>query len=103
MQSPSLPLWGFPSVSHPILPHPIAKLCEQCVRWQVCPGSPAAEAGLREGDVLVEFDKRAVTKYRDVFERVGYEYGRPVTVKVKRGGAEKTLTIVTAERPSFGA
>lgn len=64
----------------------------------VAPGSPAEQGGLREGDVILEFDRRPVEKNRDIIERLGYEYGRAIEVKVQRaGGHMETLTIVSAE------
>lgn len=57
-------------------------------------GSPAAEAGLRKGDVVTEFDGYTIDVARDLY---GYSYlnelqEEPVTMKVRRNGEEKTFT-----------
>ena len=50
------------------------------------PGSPAAEAGLRRGDVIQEVDRKPVTNVAS-FERAVREAGRkPVLLLVNRGG-----------------
>jgi len=64
---------------------------------EVAPGSPAETAGLQAGDVIVEFDKRPVVKNRDIVERLGFEYGRPIAVKVRRSGVEMNLTVVSSK------
>ena len=57
-------------------------------------GSPAAEAGLREGDIVTEFDGYTVDVARDlyVYSYLNELQEEPVTMKVLRGGEEKTFT-----------
>ncbi|MDO4446864.1 MAG: RIP metalloprotease RseP [Lachnospiraceae bacterium] len=57
-------------------------------------GSPAAEAGLREGDIVTEFDGYSVDVARDlyVYSYLNELQEEPVTMKVLRGGEEKTFT-----------
>lgn len=64
----------------------------------VTDGSPAAQAGLREGDVVVEFDGERVRSSRHL-ARVVREtpVGREVTLEVLRDGESETLTLATAE------
>ena len=66
----------------------------------VADGSPAAQAGLREGDVVVEFDGERVRSSRHL-ARVVREtpVGRRVTLEVLRDGNSETLTLATAEHP----
>ncbi|MYD69916.1 MAG: PDZ domain-containing protein [Acidobacteria bacterium] len=68
----------------------------------VTDGSPAAQAGLREGDVVVEFDGERVRSSRHL-ARVVREtpVGRQVTLEVLRDGESETLTLATAEHPGF--
>ena len=39
----------------------------------VAQGSPAASAGVRAGDTIVQFDGKAVASNKDILERIGYE------------------------------
>jgi S1-C subfamily serine protease len=51
-------------------------------------GSPAAEAGLRGGDILVEFDGKPIQNLYDfTYALRAKRPGEEVTVKVLRGGA----------------
>ncbi len=56
------------------------------------PGSAAAQAGLREGDIIVEFDGESITE-RNPLAKVIVEYypGDEVELKVIRDGEEITL------------
>ena len=66
----------------------------------VTPNSPAAQAGFRSGDVLLALngapfaDKEAVHKAKK-----GCAVGKQVTYKIRRDGAEKTLTATLAAVP----
>jgi membrane-associated protease RseP (regulator of RpoE activity) len=64
----------------------------------VAEGGPAAKAGLKPGDVLIEYGGRKIDKPVD-FERLRYSYyeGEKVTVKVLRGN-EKITKEVTLEQ-----
>jgi serine protease Do len=67
-------------------------------------GSPAARAGFESGDILLKLDGRDVTvrfaeeipPFNQMVMRL--TLGRPVEAVVKRGGAEKTLTITPEDR-----
>jgi membrane-associated protease RseP (regulator of RpoE activity) len=64
----------------------------------VLPGSPAAAAGLKPGDVLTELDGRWTTSIADVYAAAaGAEPGRDVRVVILRGGMEQTLTVQPAD------
>eukprot|EP00615_Pteridomonas_danica_P008512 CAMPEP_0114344298 /NCGR_PEP_ID=MMETSP0101-20121206/11309_1 /TAXON_ID=38822 ORGANISM="Pteridomonas danica, Strain PT" /NCGR_SAMPLE_ID=MMETSP0101 /ASSEMBLY_ACC=CAM_ASM_000211 /LENGTH=383 /DNA_ID=CAMNT_0001479565 /DNA_START=120 /DNA_END=1271 /DNA_ORIENTATION=+ len=69
---------------------------------EVIPGSPAEEGGLREGDVIIEFDHRKVNKMTDIIERLGYKYGRPIDLKIKRDGMEIALQVVSSKPNGYG-
>ena len=67
---------------------------------EVTEGSPAAKAGLKRGDVVVEVDGRKVETSRDLLLRVGaLTPGTKVNVKVARDGDEKSLVVELGERP----
>jgi serine protease Do len=68
---------------------------------EVTEGSPAAKAGLKSGDVVVEVDGRKVETARDLLLLVGaLTPGTKVNVKVARDGDEKALVVELAERPA---
>ena len=62
---------------------------------------PALKAGLQRGDVIVEFDGKAVQGISELRNRVAATaIGTNVKLKVMRDGQEKALTIHIDERPS---
>ena len=63
-------------------------------------GSPAARAGLAEGDVIVSVDGSEAHTAHDV-QRVILERpsGEKVTLKILRADKERTVTLSTAEMP----
>jgi serine protease Do len=62
-------------------------------------GSPASAAGLRGGDVIVEFDGKPVGSSRQLAELIASTpVGRPVKLKFVRNGQEQTASITLAQR-----
>lgn len=67
---------------------------------EVSAGTPAAKAGLREGDVVTEYDGKAVRHQRQFRLLVAQtEPGSEVAVKVLRDGKPVTLTVTPQEVP----
>ena len=65
---------------------------------QVVEGSPAAEAGLRPEDLVVELDGSPVADVGDIQRLMVVEkIGAPVPIRVLRGGRELELALVPAE------
>ncbi len=65
---------------------------------RVEPGSPAAAAGLRPGDVVVAVEGRPVRGSTDLRNRIGLmERGRKVTLTILRDGEEKRVEVVIGE------
>lgn len=64
------------------------------------PATPAAEAGVKPGDVLVSIDGTAVSTFAEATAIVQAAPGETLDVVVRRDGAEQTLRVtpVTAER-----
>lgn len=67
---------------------------------QVVPGSPADSAGLRVGDVIVEYNGEKVEDARDLqFKIMKTKPGTKVKLKVIRQGKEEVITITVGEMP----
>jgi S1-C subfamily serine protease len=67
----------------------------------VTSGSPAAAAGLLVGDVVLEFDGRAVHSPEDLLDLLlGDRVGRAVSLRVVRGPAALDLAVTVGERPT---
>ena len=64
----------------------------------VLPDMPAAEAGLRRGDVIVAASGRAIES-AEAFQRVveNTPIGRTLKLSIKRGGRDLTVNVRTAE------
>jgi serine protease DegQ len=62
-------------------------------------GSPAADAGLLVGDVLLSLDGVALGSPEDLLDLlVGDRVGRPASLKVLRGGSPVDVSVTAAER-----
>lgn len=65
----------------------------------VTPGGPADQAGMKEGDLIVGIggeDVFGIEDYMDIMSTL--RIGKKVSVKVKRDGKKKELTVVVGER-----
>lgn len=67
----------------------------------VWPGSPAARAGLRRGDVLLAVDGRRLTRAKDIHDAIKAAPWAAHTYRVRRGGQELEVVIrlVAGEGP----
>jgi len=59
-------------------------------------GSAAAEAGFQAGDLVVSIDGRAIDSFSDMQRVVSVNAGKPLDIKVDRGGTTVALTAVPA-------
>ena len=65
------------------------------------PSGPAAEAGIKAGDVITEIGKTQVKEVSDLLAAVGtYQPGDKVTIVYTRGSSEHTTTAVLTTRPN---
>jgi S1-C subfamily serine protease len=70
---------------------------------EVDPDGPAHKAGIIIGDVLVSLGGQPVIHLQDVQSQLRPEsIGKPLAVKIVRGGVLKDLNITIAERPAGG-
>jgi len=68
---------------------------------QVASGAPAADAGVRSGDVVTAIDGKAVTSADALVNAVdAHKPGDTVTLKVKRGGSTNDVTVKLGTRPN---
>ena len=62
---------------------------------QVTPGSPAAAAGIKAGDIITSFNGRSVNKFSDLPRFVAFSpAGSKAMLTLLRNGKEKTLQVV---------
>jgi S1-C subfamily serine protease len=68
---------------------------------EVAQGSPAAKAGLKQGDVITELDGEAVGDTEDLVAAIAeHEPGDEVTVKVERGSSSRSLKVTLGTQPA---
>ncbi|MFC1806450.1 PDZ domain-containing protein, partial [Planctomycetota bacterium] len=66
---------------------------------QVMPGTAAAKAGLKPGDVITKVDGKAVETRDDVIKTIGaHPPGDKIDVHFQRGGEEKKVTVTLGSR-----
>ncbi len=68
----------------------------------VLPGSPAAKAGLQEGDLLQEVGSKPVRDFAGLQKAIQESGGKPLTIELLRDGEKRTIKVVPAPRPQGG-
>jgi serine protease Do len=67
-------------------------------------GKPAAKAGIRHGDVVVEVNGKPIRNNRELIDTISYlPVGSDVQITLLREGKRQVVTAKTAERPDDGA
>jgi putative serine protease PepD len=68
---------------------------------EVAPGSPAANAGIQPGDLVVSIDGKAIENYSEMIAAIrNHQPGDKITLGIVRGGNETTITATLTERPA---
>jgi regulator of sigma E protease len=67
----------------------------------VAPNSPAARAGIREGDLIVEVSGRKVPTWEQFVLEVMPKANREIDLVVRRDGVERTVRVTPASRTQF--
>ncbi|MFC1512299.1 PDZ domain-containing protein, partial [Candidatus Latescibacterota bacterium] len=69
---------------------------------RVTPGFPAAEAGIKSGDVITSLNGEPVMTYNDFLLRIGELMpGENVTLDIISDGSQKMVTITLADRDTY--
>ncbi|KAF1085427.1 putative serine protease HtrA [Sporotomaculum syntrophicum] len=65
----------------------------------VMTGSPAAKAGLQQGDVILKINNQQITDASDITDFIqSKKVGDKITLLVERNGSQKTITVTLAEK-----
>ncbi len=89
-----------PAVVTPQLSEQLGVPDEGVLVLEVAPGSPADEAGIRPGDVIVEFDGRSVETPEDLLAFMrDKDVGESVDIELLRDGDRIEATVGLVERP----
>lgn len=95
--------WGFLGVSIQDVTQELAKAMgapenKGALVNNVLAGQPAEAAGIKRGDIIVQFDGKAVSSVRVLQRAVSFTpVGKQVEVQVLRGGKLETLTVMVGE------
>lgn len=66
---------------------------------EVSPGSPAAAAGLMQGDMIVAMNGQDINSVDKLQTLTGENLGKSVTLTVERNGQNQTVTLTPRENP----
>jgi regulator of sigma E protease len=74
----------FATIGRPVWPAVVGRVTDD---------GPAQAAGLRSGDLIIAVDGRPVEHWEDLEQAVAAAGGRPLTLRIRRDGAEQTVTV----------
>lgn len=64
---------------------------------RVLPASVAEASGLRNGDRILSINDHLVSSWQEVVAEIGNSAGRPLLLRLSRGGGEVTLSVIPQE------
>jgi putative serine protease PepD len=68
---------------------------------EVVSGGPAAEAGLKQGDVITELDGEAIASTEDLIAAIAaHEPGESVTLKIESGSSSSSVKVTLGAQPA---
>ncbi len=62
--------------------------------------SPAAAAGIKQNDLLLEANTKSLFRPRDLIRIVTQSDGKPIVIKLLRGGKPLSVTVTAVRRPN---
>ena len=65
---------------------------------EIVAGTPAAEAGLQQGDTILAIDGRRISNWDDLPDALADKAGVPTEVTYRRGGQTQTITVTPDQR-----
>jgi len=69
------------------------------IHQAVVPGSPAAKAGIREADIILEIDNKKITPAQSISDILQeLKIGQQIALKTLRSGRQKVLKLILGER-----
>ena len=68
----------------------------------VSPGEPGERAGLKAGDVILAVDGQPITFDTELRETIEKHPEQPITIAIRRDGAEQSVTVRPAKRGQIG-
>ncbi len=72
---------------------------DKIVIVEVAPHGPAAQAGIRPGDLVIAANGQAVTNPTDLHNVIYRHLGEPITLTVERQGEQLTFTLIPRNPP----
>ena len=72
---------------------------DKIVIVEVAPHGPAAQAGVRPGDLVIAINGQAVTNPTDLHNAIYNHLGNPITLTVERQGEQLPVTLVPRNPP----
>jgi len=69
------------------------------IQQAVVPGSPAARAGIREADIILEIENKKINLNQSLDEALQkFKIGQPLFLKILRQGRQKILKLILGEK-----
>jgi membrane-associated protease RseP (regulator of RpoE activity) len=76
---------------------------EGAILREVAPDSPAEEAGLEPGDIILRVDQEPVNQVHSLRDRIlAHRPGDQISLTVIRGDSRLSLEVTLGEQPAFG-